>query len=501
MIRALPFRSSIPGALLALLTVLVVPPTVRADLGHPAVHRARRALARYDLEGDRSTTVIHRLGRLAVRLDAPSDQREARFLRSMAAADLLILAHHTDRPALRARVAKAYGAPEGELESQLIRALEALSVGVYRDAARDALAALRVLRALGADRPVDWASVSGPRSDVLYADQVRRTLESGVPAVPRLATMAPDPCANGNGDAGECSEALRFYDAQGRRAVAALASAQRALSRLSEAARSGDPFPRALGSALRQGREALSSALLAPAPRIPDDVRISAVPAGARPVSADLLVVVEPGRVRYGWVPRVRVGPGGAVERVSPAEEGAVLPRMDEAAIPRDFRPAVQAIEGLTERFVALGGPGEATAALASDPDVHAHVPSRVLRSLREAGIRPVMLAGRAPDGSVRGVAIRLRDAREGPEGNPAVEVRVRMGGYTVRTGGGSTEVSRIRDEQGLRFDVEGLVRAAGEGPPANAAVDFMTVAEMGPVTLAAFALAPQEGPLQLLVP
>ncbi|MFW6066709.1 MAG: hypothetical protein ACOC97_00105 [Myxococcota bacterium] len=486
--------SLVGAALVSLATVPAV-----ADMGHPAVHRARQALSRYDIEGDGSTQVIASLGRAIAEMEQPPDRREARFLRAMAAADLVLIAHATGRGSLTARVAEAFGVGEDELTARVASELGKLSVGVYAAAADDAAGALRAMKALGAGEEVDWTRRSGPRSDLLYVAAVRRALEDDAEdGTPELATLAADPCAEDGEDG--CSDPLRRFAGADRRAIAAVVRARQARARLGEAARAGDPFPRALEARLAQDERALGEAVLTPAPPLPDDLGLTGAPQDAATPAVDLVLVVREGEVHYGWTPRVRVAEDGEVQ--VGAAGRPILPETAKLPIPRDFRPAVTAIDALTPKLQQLVEDGRPRLGLGAPPDLPAHVACRVLHSAEDAGLVPVVLLGRATDGTARGVPVQVRDVRKGPEGKPAVRVFVRLGGYTVRTSAGKRDVPRVRDESGsLRFDLQGLDEAAGSRPPPTASLDFMAVAAMGPVLQAAYRVAPAREALQLLIP
>ncbi|MFW6023976.1 MAG: hypothetical protein ACOC9O_04440, partial [Myxococcota bacterium] len=282
-------------------------------------------------------------------------------------------------------------------------------------------------------------------------------------------------------------------------AVAALIEGREAVARLRAAGRSGDPFPRALDSRLATDAQALRGAVLTPTPFLPDDAPAVAAPEEGAPAMAHLVLAVRNGELRYGWTPQVRVDDDEQMQLGAPGRP--MLPEMRAIALPGDFRPAVRAVKGLSDKLQEVGETDGATVALTASEDLVGHVVARVLHAAMDAGMRPTMLAGRAADGTARGVPIRIRDAREGPAGKPAARVFVRMGGYTVKTSEGSTDVPRVRDDSGLHFDMDGLMRATGGSRPASASLDFMTVAKMGPILQAAFRIAPDAGELQLIVP
>jgi hypothetical protein len=478
----------------------LAPEGAQADgkLGHRVVHDARRGLAQYDLTGPGSTRFIASLGEAIGQIEHASDRREARFLRTMAAADLIILAALRDDEGLHDRVARAWGTEPDRLPRAVAGELKRLRVGVYAGAAGDALDALERIGGGGGSAP-SADPEAGLRSQTLFVGAVRRLIAAGDDPVEALAAMGTDPCAEGE-DADGCTPVLLRFAEPGRRAAGVLQAAWRALEALERAGAQGDPFSAALGATLKTARGALAGAVLFPGPRLPDEPATVGAPATAQPLSAHLVILVHPGEVRYGWVPKVRLDGQGDLTLLTPGQP--VLPDMARHRIPTDFRPAVQPIDALTAALQkAAPSPDGVRVALAADPGVPAHVVTRVLHSAVRAGLTPTMLVGPDPAGQVRGVPIQMRDTRQGAEGSPEVSVFVRLGGYTVRTRRGKVDVPRVRGEDGLRFDVDGLGQHVGKEPPASAAVEFMTVAAMGPVLEAVFRVAPAGGAVQLLVP
>jgi hypothetical protein len=511
MVRWLPALAL--GTLVGVMVALAVPPATaeaqaqgQGKLGVRAVHDARRSLARYDLTGGETTGMITSLAEVIERVKRPADRREARFLRAMAAADLVIIAACLDDPGLRDRVAKAWGVEAAGLTAQLQRELEALKVGVYAAAASDALDALRILHDETGAEPswADVASLRSPealRSRVLFTAAVRRALtdagnDASEDPVAALAPMGNDPCAAE--DDPDCTEDLLRFDAPGRRALGVLRSAWRALDLLAQARTQGDPFPAAMAPALREDRKALRDTVLSPGPRLVGEAAagLARAPDDARALAADVLVVVRQGEVQYGFVPKAKLDDKGELTVLAAGQP--VLPDMSRHAIPRDFRPAVQPIDAVSD---ALGPAQGLRAALATASDVPGHVLARVIHSVGRASIRPVMLVGPSGEDGVRGARLRVGDTREGADGSPEVSVLVRLGGYTVRTRRGKIDVPRVRGDDGLRFDVLGLGQQVGQEPPNGAAVEFMTVVGMDPVAQAVFRVAPAHAPVQLLIP
>ena len=202
-----------------LLVLLLLAP--RPDTGAAqasAVDRARHGLQSYDLEGSGTTRVIADLSALLQGRPAEGPTaREARFLRSMAAADLLLLAEHHGTPELRARVARAYGVAPTALAPQLDADLAALEIGVYAESARDARHALAFQNGRADPTP---ARPAGARGDLFRLGAIRRAAAEGEP-LRALARLADDPCPEGPRTG--CSAPYTRFGAEGRRAIAAAA--------------------------------------------------------------------------------------------------------------------------------------------------------------------------------------------------------------------------------------------------------------------------------------
>jgi hypothetical protein len=480
-----------------LVGALVVPAHGQPATPRQAVDAARRGLGTYDLTGSATTRIIAELGKVAPQLPAGTDRREALFLRAMAAADLVIIAARRGDTGLFDRVAAAWGTEATALVPSLIRSLQRLRKGVYAAAAGDAVAALRVAHAMRTGAPAPWQLGAGLRSHALFLGSVRDAVAlKPDDALTALAALGTDPCAQPQDPT--CTPVVARFDVRGRAAVGTLQAASDALRGLQGARERGDPFARALRAELAADGEALARAVLTPLPRFDEAPSVAEAPETMRPLDADLVLTVHEAEVRYGWAPKVRLAPNGVLELVARGEP--VLPEVARVTIPRDFRPAIQPIDALREALAKLA-PDGARLAVAANDRVLAHVLARVLRSAVAAGLTPVMLVGAAPNGAIVGAPIVLRDARQGVEGSPDASIFVRLGGYTVRTRQGRHDVPRVRDADGLRFDVAGLTDKIGSVPPRSAAVEFMTAVAAGPVSQAVFRVANAREPVQLVIP
>ncbi|MFW5921215.1 MAG: hypothetical protein ACOCUS_05190 [Polyangiales bacterium] len=478
-----------------ILTIAGTTGVARAEIG-AQLHDARLDLARYDLEGERTIDVLRRLERIATRPHiADADAREARFLRAMAATDLVVAAVRTDDETLLQRVAGAFDVSPDAVAPTLEGELRSLMFGIYAAGARDAVAALEVIESMSAGEAPDWTEHGGLRRDALFVAAAVRQATGADDPVGALAALADDPC---DAMIELCPVPYAHFDAKARRAMGALVQARGALDRLARAADGGDPLPRALAPALGSDREHLRGVVLRPSPRV-RDLSLSPASPGARPVRADLMVEVSEDRVRWGWMPRVRLD--GEGEIVVDAPGTPVLPKTDSLALPRDFRPAVSPVADVREAFEELARAGADRIAFGATPSTPAHVLARVLKSAEEAQMQPAALAGIGEADTLRGVPVKLVRARHAGDLSSQVRVKVRLGGYSLVTPRGSTDLPRVRDEQGLRFDVAGLLARAEAEPIDSAQLDFMTVVSSGPVTAAAFRIAPEKQPQTLVLP
>lgn len=476
-----------------LVLTLAVPATTAGaqPLTDAALHRVRMQLAQYDLDGARTTDALRALRRVVRGSQDPVTIREASFLRAAVAADLLILSTRRGDPTLAARVAEAYGVDSTRLVTTLQQDLASVAVGHYAQTARDAGTALRIM----AEETPDWYAVHGTRRDALFVAAARRALEEGGDPSAALAPLGVDPCSD---EAALCPDPYVRFEVSARRALRALSELHAALTRLDRAATGGDPFSAALSSGLAADRSATSSVTLRALPILPDELILTHAhtpTSGARP---DLAVVVTPTGFRYGWFPRVRVDAEGVPEVL--AAGSPVLPETASVSLPvASYRPALRAEPSMVSTLAELAEVRQdAVVAVGAGDGVPAHLLARLLMSLERAELPARHLLARGDTGCAQVVpleAVRERDRSQ------QVRVLVRLGGYSVnRDGGATATIPRVRGEEGLQFDVDGLEAAAGESIR-SAQVRFMSSVEAGPVLWAAFRVAPSGAPLRLVLP
>jgi hypothetical protein len=319
---------------------------------------------------------------------ATQDRDEARFLRAMTAADLILLSGRPGFGQLDGRVAVALGVPAEALREHLEQELQALAFGRFRPVVEDARAAL-ASRMGAADE-----SGGGPRVDLHRLMSVAAALRAGDP-IDALARLTHDPC-----EPGPCDESLHILSAGSRRALSAYQAGLKAAARLDLAADYGDPFTRAAEQEIEMLGAEIATARLHLRPR--PEAGLGALD-GKR--DADLFVTVT----ARGFVVQSAVVYGlraGAVRAVSPDGCGRRVEIPFTSASGKRISPVTELARSLPR------GCGE-TVAVAAEDDVEAHLVLRALESVRSAGLRFVGLAGVDADGELVVRSMELIDARD----------------------------------------------------------------------------------------
>jgi hypothetical protein len=466
---------------LALLVLLANP--VRAQLTAPELSEARTALIAYDLRG--STTAV--LADLTRFLDVAEDgdRREARYLRAVAATDLLILASSQIVERVRGEVAEALGVAPAELDEFLLGELRAVDLGAYRSQVAECRWALGLLR--GGDA-AELRAGEGLRRDILYVHRMVDAL--GLPdTIERLAAYGEDPCAR----PGPC--VLSGFAEDARRAVDALLEAEAALVRLEGIQEAGEPLTASMATLVATDVAVLRTTTLHPAPSLPE--RVHGVGVRGDPARPELLFIVEPDRVLYGFATAIRVS-GGAVHLVSPGSPA--LPRTAEIPWVDDRRTVVVPHEELTEQAQALlVSHSLDRVGVAVSGDVDAFRMSRVLASLSAAGITSPDLIARGLRGEAR--RVRVEVSLEDEFARSPLHLFIRMGGYTLWSGGRGESIPRIRDPRGrLRFDLSTLEERAALAPETRGQLRYMTSVDWQTVLDAAFHLPEEAWPLTVFL-
>ncbi len=467
----------------------------------PAVHRALLALQRYEAH---SVEALGPLAELEADRSAPSaDRREAAFLRTAVSADLWLLSELDARQALRAQLARHWGLPEAQLPDVLLSRLRRISFGVYAEPARDAAAALEHLLR---DAPFTEPP-TGDRAGLLYAREVLEAASRPDP-LESLVALAPDPCPPSarrgpeSGPETRCPSPEARFGPRGRRAAAALRAAGRHLTRCLEAAHRGDPLCAALHTRLAHWRERLQRVVLAAAPRLPDALPVApAPPTHDGWAEVDVLLVVDAKGVSFGAVPRLTFD--GREPTIAPGPV-AQLPELERIPLPETFRPAIRPLPDVQRALAATRTAGVRRFVFGAAAGTPAHILARVLRSAVAADLEPVGLLVADAHRTARLVPVnvvpRPASLMAGEPGR-ALQVRVRLGGFTLRAGRRVRDLPRVRSERGLRFDFDALVSASRDGRYQRTVVEYMTAAPSEVVIGALVHLAAPGRPVALLLP
>ncbi len=485
--RALARLTGLTG-LAGLLLIGLAATRAEAQSVDEALAAARPVFETFDVDAPETIEAISALGRADAAEGSAVSQRHARFVRAIAAADLVLFSRMRDDRALFERAAAAYDETPDTFVAALDQDLAALAPH-YPETVADARGALG--RSIPHSLPVP-----GPehvRSQAAFFEFAIRRLAWTDP-VSALAPLVPDPCASG---VDRCAAPYRHFGSRGRRAVAATTALLETAASLRARAEAGDPFSVAL---MREGLIAtrvLTALELAPQDWAPS---VHSVELGdvVSPIAADALVVVGVDQVRVGWAPTVRFDPDGT------AHVQARGPLFADGAEPFAIDPNpnshVRPILGLGVHLAMQLRDAERVA-IAVEPGVEAHVLSRVLRSAEHGRVDIGALSTVGTDGVPRGVPFRaVRE--EDPNERDALGVFVRMGGFSVRRPRAPfVSLPRIRHADVWRFDLTGLDRLADGAGRGHVRVRYMSTAPAELVLRAAAVVAPANAPVALVVP
>ncbi|AKF03485.1 hypothetical protein [Sandaracinus amylolyticus] len=391
------------SALIVLLASVALAPA-RTSAQATAIRSVRTVLAPWDREGTETLDAMRELTRTARSAPTPEARLEARYLRASIAIDLLIASQlGAERAIPVARIADTLGVAEPELEPHLRSELGAVVSSVaYRDPAREALSALDLRAAMArGDREIDWSRHQGSRRDLLLVATATEALGiSGDPA--QLPAFAPEPCATATPST-PCSAPWTSLAPASRRELASMLEVSRALKRIGDRARAGDPLSRALQDRVALATARLETTTLHAIPRLERDRDLLGGEDG-EPVRASVIVLVRRREVRVASMPPLRVRDG---EIVLPADAGRVLPESDSVRLPWRFAGPPAAITEVA-RAVGAHRPDRRTVAVAVAPRVRADVLARVLVSVAEIARGPIALVRRGADGTLRGAPITI---------------------------------------------------------------------------------------------
>src|SRR5690554_2080057 len=360
-------------AICAALWACMTPLSVAAQaIPAPALREVRELVEDYELRAglEAITKLSHELRGGKLR---GADLAEARFLRAITAADLLLLSGYAEWENIEGRLARALGVPRADLVPSVDRALEESRLGRFIPLVDDARAALAARYAGASPARI------GSRTDLVYLDRVSAIL-TALPRPDAFAPLGTDPCVDG-----ECETRLLQYSEASRRAYSALERALSSITRLVHASDFGDPFARAAEEGLHHLSKRLLGTAIELRPSLPEDVG---------PIEGDgdfdTLVAVQEDGIVVQSKARVRLDPRG----LALPNDGACGSRH---FIRRGKRMQKELVETLRQ---SRSGCGNRVVISASD-ELEVEDFFSAIRSVRRAGSTLIGVAGRKQDGEV----------------------------------------------------------------------------------------------------
>lgn len=464
-------------ALSALLFLVLGSASAVAQLSAPELEETHRRLRAFDFSDPANVDLLADLGvYLRTNVAATeSHRREASFLRSVVATDMLLISRWRNS-GLESAIAQAMGVEEEDLEERLKADLAPLTAGIYSETANDALSALNESR-----------EVHGPRSALGYFASVAEAAADHDP-IAHLARLSSDVCAEG----GECPAPFRHFREAGRRAVATVQTALGRLAAFQREARSEDPFIRAVGDAFADYEASFRDIQLSPEARL-GGIALSAAGPRENDVAVTSLIVIRPQEVCVGTVAHVRFREGHA-EVFGQSAGVPLLPDTRCVPVPRSLRPFPTPMPELVTALTPLANTSHL--GVGGSDDAPAHLLTRVWLSALQAGVTPDALVGRGEDGhlaALHAVAVRGEDGS-------AIQVHIRLGGHTIAVrGSGERSLPRRPGPNGLSFDYEALETFARDSRTTS--VRYMHSLPLGSLTATAFYIAPRESHVTLVMP
>lgn len=504
-----------------MIAMICVAGPAHAQLVAPQVHEARLALARYDLEGDRTVGVLRDLTAFIRDADHGPDLREARFLRAVVTADLLLLSRLSDDRGARTlphRLADALSVHLDRLVPFVRTELERIGSPVYAPVVRDVHDGLVLIDRYQGGAAVEWSKYRGLRRDVFLLRSVTRALSSSERPLALLTSLGDDPCApapvanaaeadsaatpdtetntpkSKPDDTEACPTLYGAFAPDGRKAVSAFVEAAAALKRVAEARSGGDPFSAHLGTLTEQARTILSQVTIHPAPALPTGWSPTSVPFsndGARP---EVMVLVVPGGLRVSRVPAVGfttqhgVGPESRGEGVLPHDV------LLNVAWPRE----AGSVPALEAKLKAQLGEASQRVVLGAVDGILTHQVESALRTLHDAGLTPIGFIAGSPSAAVR---VLPAEFLFGDDAKTAAKAQYRLrawpGGYMVASANGLQGVPRTGPERA--FDAGGLQRLLRQ--PTTVSLTFFRALPWESLAIVAGNVRPSDGPVRVLIP
>lgn len=489
-----------------------------AQLVAPAVHEARLALSEYDLEGDRTVRVIKDLTEFIRDADHGPDLREARFLRAVVTADLLLLSRLSDDRGARKlphRLAEALSVSLDRLVPFVRTELERVKSRVYAPVVRDVHDGLVLIDRYEAGTTVDWTKYRGLRRDVFLLRSVSQALASSDRPLALLTRLGHDPCAEplvAEATSAEgteiaaaeatpkpaaqsaCPPLFAAFAPEGRKAVAAFVEAADALQRVTQARSGGDPFSAHLSRLTDRAQTILSQVRIHPAPALPKGWSPTSVPFSNDGERPELMALVVPQGLRVSRVPAIGYSETRGVGAV---EEGdGILP--GDALFPVNWPREAAAVPALQSQLKAAFGDGSRRIVLGAVDGILTHDVESALRSLSGAGLTPAGFIAGSPSQAVRVLPANFLFGASASEA-PKAQYRLRAwpGGYMVASANGLQGVPRLGSERA--FDAASLQRVVNQ--PSTVSLTFFRALPWESLAIVAGNLRPSDGPVVVLLP
>lgn len=478
---------------IALVSAASVP--VHAD-SHLELQQVRTSVSTYDLSEGGTLDALGALSAaLEERLDDRDVEREARFLRAAVSADLLFVATYRADDTVRERLCALWGSDGSDLRQRIDEALSA-SDGIYREPAQRMVRRLSLIDNTGRMKWDELGHATGSWRQAATIRKAARALDQG-DGSQLLSTLGKDPC---EGVARGCTPLFMPFDTASRQRMAGLRSLGAAMAGLRRAEREGDPLARLIKDDVRADFAAIRALSVRPSPRLREGVKVDAELANVEPVPVGLLVHVTEEVVEYGYLPTVRLDDDG--ELVASSVGAPTLPELASVSLPRHYRPYMRPISDVVDAFRSNEG-SDMVVGVTTDHDVPAHVVGRVLISLRRAGLDRAAMVARGAEGVALGVPLRVvvGSEAESMRPRPDVQVRVRLGGYSLKLGAWSLDIPRVKREAGFRFDTDSLQQRVSRRKIRSAAVSFMGDVAVGNVMAAMWRVAPASDRLNVVMP
>ena len=448
----------------------------------------RRALSHYDVSPCATAAQLALLGQFAEAHSGQPEAQEAKFLRAAVAADLAFVAQLKGNSDLNAAVAQNFGGDPSQLTNQIVRALQEVAHGIYKE---PALLAIKALRESG-EQP---GATPGPRSDALL---VRRAIAEAKSEEPRerFAALGEDPCST---PSESCTPELQSLDSESRKSLSYLTHVAEAEQRLLKAAKLGDQLAEAVVPILRDARRELPQTTITflpdPGPLAiewPSSTRVA--PQG----QLHALLFVSRAELSYAALPQARIG--AEITEIERPE--SAFPNRAKVA---DVQRLPSSVQPIAEWVSALSQLKAANAAwsvgVVPAPGTPAHLVARAMVSLVQSGAQSTHVLSRTPLGLLSSVPVHvvfagLREAKQPAD----LGLRVRMSGYVVRMGERDLELPRVSEGGASRYDLAGLQRALARRRFQSVGLSFVPDVTADSLVDALAQLPQGERPVQMLL-